>query len=184
MKQSVEQHWMLRARFLTHLLILSGTLNMGFLGAFLYSSWKDKYSAISYEVSSPSRRFLTNEQVLRAYSRTPFQDLLLRLESTEMVEDGYTKRDLALASLVAFHHFNVEKALGGILLQKRFIAFRNDIGDEMVEFIAFAGLKDEHFEAVLRFAKTEKWPLTPRGVFFEITRQTSPYEPSLLEAFY
>lgn len=184
MTHSIEKHWMLRARFLTQLLIVSGTLNIGFLGAFLYGAWKDKYSAISYEVPSSERRIFTNEEVLRVYSKASFQDLLVRLESKEMVEDGYSKRDLALASLVAFHQFHIEKALGGILLQKRLIAFYSEVGGDLLEFVSFVGLTDDHFEAILRFAKTEKWPITPRGVFSVITGQSAPYDPSLLEAFY
>ncbi len=184
MNHSIEKHWMLRARFLTQLLILSGTLNIGFLGAFLYGVWKENFASISYEVPADNRRVLTNEQVLRAYSRASFQDLLIRLESKEMVEDGYLKRDLALASLVAFHHFHIEKALGGILLQKRLIAFHSDIDGELVDLIAFAALKEEHFEAILHFAKTEKWPITTKGIFAKVLSQRPLYDPSLLEAFY
>ncbi len=184
MSHSLEQHWMQRARFLTQTLILSGTLNIGLLSSIIYFNLRDKMTAISYEVPSSIKPEFTNEQVLRAYSRASFQDLLLRLESKDLIEEGYSKRDLALACLTAFHHFNIEKALGGILLQKRLVAFRNAEGNEMVELVSFVGLKDEHFEALLQFARTEKWPLTPKGVFFEISRMKMPCDPSLLEAFY
>ncbi len=177
---------MQRARFLTQALIISGTLNIGLIATFVYFTIQDEKAVVSYEVESKDSQneLFTNEQVLRSYSVASFQDLLLRLENKELAEEGYAKRDLALACLVAFHHFNLEKALGGILLQKRVIAFRNAQGNEKVELMAYPGLTDEHFQALLSYARTEKWPYTSKGLFFEMKRNHSPYDASLLEAFY
>jgi hypothetical protein len=187
MTPSFEQYWMQRARFLTQALIISGTLNIGLIATFIYFTLKEKQSVVSFEAKipkDPHNHQFTNEQILRTYSQASFQDLLLRLENKDLVEEGYLKRDLALACLVAFHHFNLEKALGGALLQKRLIAFRNPQGDEMIELMAFPGLIDDHFQAVLSYAKTEKWPYTTKGLFFEIKRNRLPYDASLLETFY
>jgi LysM repeat protein len=184
MSPSLEQYWLRRARFLTQALILSGTLNIGLLTAAVYSLLKERWTTISYEVPQETKVQFSNEQVLRAYSKASFQDLLVRLESEDLVEDGYSKRDLALACLFAFHHFNVEKALGGSFLQKRIIAFRSATEEEMVELVAFVGLKKEQFEALIQFARREKWPFTSKGVFFELSRSSPPYDSGLLEAFY
>ncbi len=183
MNSSLEQHWMQRARFLTLFLILSGTLNIGFLSAFIYGTLKDKLAVRAYKATASSLENIENEQVLKAYSRISFQDLLLRLENKEFVEQGYTRRDLALACLVGFHHFDIEKALGGTLLQRRVVFFHGPEGNEKIELTAFAGLTDEHFEALLQFSKREKWPLTSKGIFFELSRSNSS-DPSLTEAFF
>ncbi len=182
MNSSLEQHWMQRARFLTLFLILSGTLNIGFLSAFIYGTMKDKLAVRSYKAEPSLVEHSTNEQILKAYSRISFQDLMLRLENKEPVEEGYSKRDLALACLVGFHHLDIEKALGGILLQKRIVAFHNVEGNEKIEITAFTGLKDEHFEAVTQFVKREKWPLTSKGLFFELSRNPLS-EASLVASF-
>ena len=184
MDKSLEQHWMQRARFLTQALILSGTLNIGFLSTCIYFVLKDKQSAISYEFPVEIKQQFTNEEVLRAYSQASFQDLLIRLESKERMEEGCIRRDLALGCLAAFHHFPVEKALGGVSLQKRIVSFHQLEGKDAVEVTLFAGLKDEHFEAILQFAKTEKWPFTSKGVFFTLCQSAFPWDPSLLDAFY
>ena len=187
MDSSLEQHWMQRARVLTQVLIISGTLNIGLISTFVYFILKENQAVVSLDLetsASAGKLQFTNEEVLRSYSLASFQDLILRLESKDLMEEGYCKRDLALACLVAFHHFPVGKVLGDALLQKRIIAFREADGDGRVELVAFSGLKDEQFEAVLQFAHVEKWPLTTKGLFFEIKRGAAPYDQSLLETFY
>lgn len=187
MSQSLEQHWMQKARFLTQALIVSGTLNIGLLSTFFYVTLREKQAVTSLEAQTSqhmTKTQLSNEKLLRAYSRSSFQDLLVRLESKELVEEGYTQRDLALACLIAFHHFPINRALGELPLQKRVLAFRNEEGDEKIELVVLPGLVDDHFEAILQFARLEKWPLTTKGLFFEIKRSKSPYDSSLLETFY
>jgi LysM repeat protein len=184
MDKSLEQHWMQRARFLTQALILSGTLNIGFLSTCIYFVLKDKQAAISYEIPTEVKKQFTNEQILRAYSQASFQDLLIRLESKEKMEEGCVRRDFALACLVAFHNFPVEKVLGEAFLQKRVISFHLKEGVEPIDMTLYVGLKDEHFAALLQFAKTEKWPLTSKGLFLNICQNSFPCDPTLLDAFY
>ena len=66
---------------------------------------------------------LTNAEVLRAYCEKSFVELVQLLEDGQLLEHGYAKRDLALAVLVAFHHFNLERALGGMVVSQRQILF-------------------------------------------------------------
>lgn len=188
---SFEHHWMRRAKWLTQALIISGTLNISLIATFVYFVIQGNIHSVSFElkpVTEPDMAIaaspLTNGSLLRAYSTLPFPELLLRLEDKEMVEEGYTKRDLALACLTGFHHFNLERALGGLVLQQRQITFPNLEGHELVDLMIFPGLADYQFQAIIHYAKTEKWPLTSQGLFYELKRAFPEQDPTLLEAFY
>jgi len=186
-----DQSWIKRTRWLTQALIISGTLNIGLLSTFIYFALKEKQRPVPLEVAmtpqksplDPSAQ-LNMQQLLSEYSTFSFQDLMLRLGNADHVEAGYTKRDLALACLVEFHHFNLERALGGLKLQRRTLAFLGPKEEEKIELNIFPGLADYQYQAISSYAKTEKWPLTPQGLFFELKSMTPPYETTLLEAFY
>jgi hypothetical protein len=127
---------------------------------------------------------LSNDEVLSAYSTLTFQELACLLEDTAVVEDGYRKRDLALASLAAFHFFNIEKALSAFPLQKRQLSFIHQEGQEEVDVTVFPGMTDEQFQALVQYIKTEKWPLTAQGIFFELKDEANRQDVTLLETFY
>ncbi len=187
MTDSFEQFWMRRAKTLTQALIISGTINIGLLGSFVCFILKEKQAAFSVEPQQLPRdpsEHISNEKILQAYSALSFQELLLELENTQLIEEGYTKRDLALASLVAFHHFHIDQAIGGMIPQKRKVFFRSLDASEAIGMTAFPALTDEHFRGILTYAKTEKWPLTSKGLFFEIKRSGLNSDPFLLNAFY
>ncbi|HSX12392.1 MAG TPA: hypothetical protein VLF61_02765, partial [Rhabdochlamydiaceae bacterium] len=181
---SFEQHWMKKARFLTQALLFSAALNIGLLGTFLF---KEKAHVSAVEIAPKVETLLaeqiTIQKVLADYSILSFQELLLHLGVKDHIEQGFTKRDLALACLVSFHHFNLERALGGITLQKRKLYFANPETQEMIELTAFLGLADYQYQAIAQYAETEKWPFTPQGIFFEIQTHALR-DPTLLEAFY
>ncbi len=183
--RSQDNPWASRAKWLTQALIISGTLNIGLISTFVYFVLKDKQEALAIELTpSPTADILaTNVQLLRSYSLLPYQELLLRLENSDHIEEGLAKRDLALACLVAFHHFNIDKALGGLPLQKRTLPFTNNDGQETIDIPVFPGLADSQFHAILHYAKTEKWPLTSQGLFHEVKRSLAPRDPSLLDSF-
>lgn len=179
------QPWIQRTKRLTQALIISGTLNIGFIATFIYSVIKEKQEILPIELKAPvaCKTGQTNADILRSYTLLSFQDLILHLENKDLIEEGLSKRDLSLGCLVAFHHFHLDKALGGIPLQKRVIPFANADGQERIELPVFPGLADYHFQAILHYVKTEKWPLTSQGLFYEIKRSQIPRDPSLLEAF-
>lgn len=181
MTLSVEKNWMLRARFLTQALLLSGMLNIGLLSAVVYSALQEKIGCLSYEAPEWKSTAPTIRSLLETYSKASFAELLSLLEQEDAVEVGYKKRDLALACLVAYHHFALDRALGGMFLQKRLVTFSKE-GKE-VDILLFAGLEQEHFAAIREFAKVEKWPFTPEGLFV-ILQQSSSKDPSLVEAWY
>ena len=183
--RATENHLIRKTRWLTQMLILSGTLNIGLVATFVYFVLQEGQKTLNMECKPLKEHSskLSNLQFLKAYSILPYQELLLRLENKELIEDGLAKRDLALSCLVAFHHFNLEKSLPGVLLQKRSLPFTNKEGQETIELPVFPGLLDEQFLAILRFAKTEKWPLTSQGLFYELKRSLPPYDSSLISAF-
>lgn len=185
---SQDNPWVRRTRWLTQALIISGTLNIGLISTFVYFALKDRQQAVSIELKPASRELpetpATNAESLRTYSLLPWQELLLRLENREHIEEGMSKRDLALACLVAFHHFNLDRALGGLPLQKRTIPFTSSDGQETIDLPVFPGLSDYQYLAILQYAKTEKWPLTAQGLFHEIRRALPPRDPTLLDSFY
>lgn len=174
------------SKWLTQALIISGALNIGLIATFAYIVAKDKQQALSMDLATAPQKEapITNVQLLRSYSLLPYQELLVRLENDDHIEEGMRKRDLALACLAAFHHFDMSKALGGLFLQKRTLAFSNSDGEETIDIPVFPGLADAQFQAILHYAKTEKWPLTSQGLFYEIKRAGLARDPSLLDAFY
>ena len=98
------------------------------------------------------------------------------MTSQELVANGYLKRDLALGALVAFHDFHIDKVLSGTTLQKKEIL----LGDGTTG-VLFPGLNTSHFDAIIRFAYEEKWPLTSNGIYKAILK--SPSDKSLSQAF-
>ena len=186
MSHNFDQFWMRRAKTLTQALIISGTVNISLIGTFVYFVVKEKNAAVAVEIhhQPKAQEHSTNEQILRTYSHLSYQDLILKLENKDLAEEGYTRRDLALACLVAFHHFNIEKALGGMLPQKRILYFRNHDATQYMDVVVFPGLVDDQYDGIASYIKTEKWPLTSKGLFFELKRSFSSLDSSLLEAFY
>ncbi|VHO03973.1 LysM peptidoglycan-binding domain-containing protein [Candidatus Rhabdochlamydia sp. T3358] len=184
---SENSSWIVRTKRLTQALIVSGTLNVSLLGTFFYFVIKDKNDSLSIELKPLATETklptASNLETLRSYSVLSYQQLLLCLEKPDFIEQGIKKRDLALSCLVAFHHFNLDKALGGIPLQKRSILLSQEKGSEIIEVPVFPGLADYQFQAIVHFAKTEKWPFTSQGLFYELKRSTPPYHSSLINAF-
>ena len=142
-------------RFLTIALIFSGALNIGLIAAFAFFMVQE--TSVSQVIARASKKEIesTNGQIFSAMSRLTFRELVSFLTNRELVEEGYTKRDLAVAALVAYHHFNLEKAISALPAQVRTLAS----GDQQIDI--FPGLSEDQFEAIIRFAYQEKWPLLP-----------------------
>lgn len=165
-------------RILTLALIFSGALNIGFLAGFAYFMLKSSELPLAIARTRKSEPETTNGQLFSSMSRLTFRELVSFLTNRDLVEEGYTKRDLAVAALVAFHHFNIEKALSAPPAQVRTLSLA---GDQRVD--VFPGLTEDQFEAIIRFAYQEKWPLTSKGLFALLQRWESPRDESLEQAF-
>jgi hypothetical protein len=128
--------------------------------------------------SSKKELQTTNGQLIGSMSRLTFRELVSFLTNRDLVEEGYSKRDLAIAALVAYHHFNIERALSAPPSQVRTLVLS---GDQKID--VFPGLAEEQFEAIIRFAYQEKWPLTAKGLFSHLQSRKSPRDESLEQAF-
>lgn len=173
--------WMKKIRILTIALIFSGALNIGFLAAFLFLSLQERqpsFTLSSLPVAAPVSAETTNAQVLKGMEKLSFRELASFLTNKDLLEEGYSKRDLAIAALAAFHHFNLEKALGVMPVQKRSIFL---VDGKKVD--VFPGLGEEQFDALIRYAYQEKWPLTTQGLLHLLQRCGLPRDPSLEQAF-
>jgi hypothetical protein len=168
-------------RFLTIGLIFSGALNIGLILGLVFSAITEDVSPVAspkmqtQEESSPSNRELLKEML-----KLSFSELVASLTNRERLEDGYCKRDLALSCLVHTHFFNLEKALSSTPSQKRVVFLT---AEQMVEM--YPGLCDEQYEAIIRYAYQEKWPLTSKGLFSLLKKRLRPQrDPSLCQAFF
>jgi hypothetical protein len=163
-------------RFLTLALIFSGALNIGLIAAFAYFMYQETPVAVAR--AGKKEISVTNSQIFSSMSRLTFRELVSYLTNRDLVEEGYTKRDLAIAALVAYHHFNIEKALSAPPAQVRTLTL---LDNQTIN--VFPGLAEDQFEAIIRFAYQEKWPLTAKGLFALMQTQKSPRDESLEQAF-
>lgn len=188
MNDPVEGVVVKKFKFFTHALLFSGTLNIAFLLTFIFLAIPQKTHLDSEKNSTYTKNRIslsrTNHQVLSSYFCAPFTDLLEELSNKELLEDGYCRRDLALAYLAAFHYFDVERALPGIKIQKRKMLFIHDDGGERLELVVFPGLNDHCYQSLLYYAQVEEWPFTTEGLFYELGRRKNILPPSLIQAFY
>lgn len=179
METDFGSRWAKRMRVLTLGLIFSGALNIALLASFVFYVLKDKEA--SFSISLPSKGERTQEATIgtaiQTLAKLSFRELVSYLTNRDLVEEGYTKRDLAVAALAGFHHFNLEKALGTPPSQKRTVALD---GDKKIEM--YPGLANDQFEAVIRYAYQEKWPLTSKGLFC-LLQKPGICDESLVQAF-
>lgn len=178
---SYRDPWKKKSRWSTHALIISGALNVGLLTTFLYFTLTQDKNRLTGGLETASEVPLSPsslglEELLVDDLRLSFNELVQRLSDRTHVESGLSQRDLALGCLVSLHYFNIERALGGYPLEQRRLAFKE------TTLTVFPGLVDYQFQAMINYAKTEKWPLTSEGLFYEIKKADPPYESSLTEA--
>ncbi len=153
-------------------LVLSGSLNI-VLAFGLFTVWTKTPEPFLHRHDMPDSSKTasghTKTQLIGELAHIPFQQLVLLLQDKTPVEDGYAKRDFALASLVAAHDFDIHRALFGISLQPRKLISGSD------ECILFSGLGDEQFQRLIDFAATESWPFTARGLHKELPQSQDAF---------
>lgn len=122
-------------------------------------------------------------QKLASLKEKNFEDLVLALKDITLIQDGYRERDFALACLVKFHFFNIEKAFSSLSFpkQKRKVIFY-DKSLKKNEILLYPDIEEAHFEKALAFAEIEKWPFTTLGLFQKL-KEEKIQDPSLLYAF-
>lgn len=182
MEANLSNPWVKKFRILTLCIIFSGALNIGLLAAFIFFMLKERQ--VSFSISRPAlskgKQEPTNVQLFVSMEKLTFRELVSFLTNKELVEEGFSKRDLAVAALVAFHHFNIEKALTAAPLQKRVFEISDNRKIEV-----FPGLTEDQFEAIIRYAYQEKWPLTSKGLFALLQKwDPAARDESLEQAFW
>jgi hypothetical protein len=170
-----------KLRALTLSLIFSGALNIGLVATGIWSHFQENISHLSIRPLVREKPALETsmDRFFSHIDKLSFHELVSYLTNRDSLDEGYLKRDLALAILVAFHHFHLEKALSGMPLQRREISLGRELKIEV-----FPGLSDDHFEAIIRFAYEEKWPLTAEGLYKLLKKWPLKKELSLEQAFF
>jgi len=164
-------------RRLTIALFLSGALNIGLITYVTYlraappTYLPRKASMIAATSTTVAP---TNIDKLRAFKKLSMAQLIGQLHQSQLLENGYTTRDLALGALVSLHAFDLSRALPGQILpsQRKVIV-------EGSEIVLTPGLSETQFAQLIRFAQTEKWPLTSEGLFNQLTSN----DPTIIDAF-
>ena len=187
MEDSIDWHG--RARWLVLILIISGTLNVGLIGTLGYFAIRDKQTFKSYDLKPIETRFSraslshTNEEELAALSLYSFEDLIRTLSDATPVEEGYTRRDLALTWLVSTHHFDIQRALPYLDTTPKQALFTTENGEPLTLFF-YPNLSEESYSVLRHYAQKEKFPITTRGLYERlVATPTQPIKKSLMRTF-
>lgn len=183
-------------RRLTNLLFLSVTANVCLLALFIYWIVRDRPPIPYYELKPAQQQEqntsvtleMNNVQTLRLFRTFAKEQLLAKLSDSRLIDDGYSQRDLALACLIQYHHFDLMRALGEPIpdSQIRKLGYTKKQGGPPVQIVVYSGLTEPQYQRIISFANTEKWPLTSRGLFLNLRRSFTnkePIEPTLADAF-
>lgn len=173
------------------MLIVSVTFNVGFLITSFYLAWEKKEEATKLKMRAPlvdsrvdaKAESISSGAILSQFFQMPYELLIKELSNHELVEHGYRRRDFALACLVEFYYFPIDKVILKEDLQRRRVYFEHNEG-ERVELTLFASLKDQHYSAIKQFFVEELWPFSTEGLFIELKRRGKGAEESLKQAFY
>lgn len=166
--------------FLRNALILSLALNIGLFAALVLRG-KLPVRTLSSKLS-PTRE-MTNESVIQLYQALEMPDLIIELKQNESIEEGITCGDIALGCLVAFHDFDIKRALGGALVEERTLVYRSKDEGRAKTLTIYPFLSAAQKNALFHFATSEQWPLKPCGLF-KALKKCSSAPDSLIQAFY
>ncbi|MBA3956936.1 MAG: LysM peptidoglycan-binding domain-containing protein [Parachlamydiaceae bacterium] len=179
-------------RHLSRALLASGTINIIVLAIFFYWLIREAPPRPYFELKPADKNHQqvplaaerSNEDVIRIFRTLSREQLTMRLTNMQLVDNGFTQRDLALAALVAFHHFDLNRSLAGSQPpQTRKIPFGKNRQGQPVEVLVFPGLSEQQYQQILQFTQTERWPLTAQGLY-GLLRKQDDYDTSLAEAFF
>lgn len=176
-------------------LFITGALNVILASLLFYWMIREKPPAPYYELKPaekgeqavPIASDRSSVEVIRNFRKMSYEQLLGHLGDMQLVENGYTQRDLAVAGLVEFHQFDLSRALLGLpQVEKRSFAYGRYKDGSLAEILLYPGLDEKHFQAIVRFANTEKWPFTSQGIYLRLRQhylsKESP-DPTLSDAF-
>lgn len=178
---------------LTQALLFSGAFNIVLLAVFFYwlvremppRPYCELKPAEQQEEQIPLAINHANADVIRSFRRMPLEQLVAKLNDTQLVENGYTQRDLALAALISFHYFDISRALLGEAQpkQQRMMPYAKNREGALLDVVVYPGLSEQQYQAIIKYAQTERWPLTSQGMFLTLRKQHGQYDPTLADAF-
>lgn len=180
-----KENTLTQLRRLTIGLMVSGSVNVALAFLCLYFALKPVHINIERPIGTieiPPAYEKTNGEVLRNFRTLPYDELVKKLQDQTLIENGYTVRDLALSALVNFHSIDLERALGKAPADRSLVIGKRSNGSYLTVKV-FPGLNDSSFEKISYFMQTEKWPQSPNGLFLVLKKQTTPYDPTLVQAF-
>ena len=175
MKRRYEQ----QIKRLMQALALSGTVNIILMALVVFWVVRER-PPIPYCVLKPAEeqtQFVDyDSEALRLFTTLSIEQLITKLSDSEL-HHGVKQRDLALGCLVTFHHFDLSRALLGrqCSMKKQIIPLSS------YEIPLYSDLTDATYAAIEQFAKKERWPLTPEGLYC-LLQNTE--DQDLKEAFY
>lgn len=184
-----------RIRHLSLALIVSGALNIGVLSLLLYWVLREHpptpYCELKPASVEQQQIPLADQrgcaELLAQLSQLSFPQLVNCLSHAQLIENGYAERDLALACLMAFHYFDIQRALpkNAQPQQTRFLAWKPKGREAAISLIVYPDLTQPQFDALIQFAKTERWPLTAEGLFLLLKDQKKnrSFDDHLMETF-
>jgi len=184
-----------RVRKLSLALMASGALNIGVLSLLLFWVVKERPPTPYCELKPASKeqqqvpladhRGCT--EVLAQLSGQTFLQLAAALSHPKLIENGFTERDLALACLMAFHHFDIQRALpkNAQPQQPRYLSWKPKDQAAPIILTVFSDLTQAQFDAMIQFIKTERWPFTGEGLFGLLKKQKEErqFDDHLVETF-
>lgn len=171
----------------------SGILNILLLSSFFYwlvkdtppSPYFEQKPALKKEQQAPLASASGNAELIHYFRSLSFDQLVAKLSNNQLIENGYAQRDIALACLVAFHYFDLSRALVGQAQpeQQRSIIYGRLKSGQPASITVYPGLSEQQFHAVVDFIGTERWPLTSKGLFWQFKKLGDDADPSLGDAF-
>lgn len=184
-----------KIRRLSQALMVSGALNISVLGFLTYwimrerppTPYCDLKPAEDQQQQTPLADDRTSAEVIAQFYKLPYGHLVKSLERNRLIENGYAERDLALACLVAFHDFDLQRALprNAQAHQQRVFTWKPHSSSESTVVTVYPSLTNQQYEAIIHFAKTEQWPMTAQGLFRLLKKQKgdSQVDQALVETF-
>ncbi len=176
-----------KIRHLTIALIISGVLNIVVVSSLVYWILRHVPPTPYCQLKPINQKHLPLAdqrgcaEALIELSQLSFGQLVSSLHRKQLIENGYAERDLALACLVSLHYLDLERALKKEKQpqQERLFAWKPQGKNAPIMLALYPDMTEEQFNAIIQFAKIEKWPLTAEGLFYSLQKQNP--SPSLLK---
>ena len=175
-----------RLKLLSLALFFSGSFNLFLLAVLFYWAFQEHPPTPYCELKPKAQNLkevtlgFSERDALRQLKALKFDDLLAKLSNQTELRKGFKVRELALATLVAFHDFDLKKALAHTtypLKQKLLV-----LGEE--KLIVFTDMNEEQYAAIVDFTKREKWPLKAHGLYQLLRKEALRENDSLADAFF